>query len=181
VQAGGEAFATAVAQNAFRLMAYKDEYEVARLHRDPAFAKKLAETFEGDVGIRHLLAPPMLTRIDPRTGHPAKIAFGPWIGPVFALLARMKRLRGTVADPFGRTAERRMERRLIADYVATVERLAARPELASSKAGLDLARLPDMVRGFGHVKAANAQRYEKRRAELLAALDRTAPAADRAA
>jgi indolepyruvate ferredoxin oxidoreductase len=180
-KAGGEAFAAAVARNAFRLMAYKDEYEVARLHRDPAFARKLAETFEGDVRIRHLLAPPMLSRIDPRTGQPAKIAFGPWVGPVFALLARMKRLRGTWADPFGRTAERRMERRLAADYAATIERLAADPEIASSPAALELARLPDMVRGFGHVKAANAQRYEKRRAELLAELDTKTPAADRAA
>lgn len=84
-------------------MAYKDEYEVARLHRNTSFATKLAAQFEGDFKIRHLLAPPILSRIDPRTGHPGKISFGGWIRPAFGILPRFKRLRGTRFDPFGRT------------------------------------------------------------------------------
>jgi len=171
----GEAFALAVAKNAFRLMAYKDEYEVARLHDDRSFAVRLAEQFEGPVKVRHLLAPPALTRTDPRTGHPAKISFGPWIRPVFALLKRGKVLRGTRFDPFGRTQERREERRLIADYFALVERLSASLSEASLKAATELAALPDMVRGFGHVKAGSIARYEARRTDLLARLDRDHP------
>ena len=97
--AHGDGFVLAVAKNAFKLMAYKDEYEVARLHDDRSFATRLAEQFQGPVRIRHLLAPPALTRTDPRTGQPAKISFGPWIRPVFALLKRGKVLRGTRFDP----------------------------------------------------------------------------------
>lgn len=171
----GEGFAIAVAKNAFKLMAYKDEYEVARLQTDTSFAAKLSEQFEGPVKVRHLLAPPALSRIDPRTGHPAKISFGPWIRPVFALLKRGKVLRGTRFDPFGRTHERREERRLMAEYFALVERLSAALSDATLKPATELAGLPDMVRGFGHVKAANIARYEARRAALLASLDRDHP------
>ncbi|MFD2237656.1 indolepyruvate ferredoxin oxidoreductase family protein, partial [Aureimonas populi] len=174
-------FALAVAASAFRLMAYKDEYEVARLHRDPSFKAGLAAQFEGDFKIRHLLAPPMIARIDPRTGHPAKIAFGPWVRPVFGLLARLKWLRGTRFDPFGRTPERRMERRLIEDYASLVERLSAGLSASNLKSAVELAALPGMVRGFGHVKAASVARYEARRGQLMARLDRVRPPLDNAA
>lgn len=165
---GMTGFAEAVAKNAFKLMAYKDEYEVARLHRDRSFEKKLAEQFEGDFKIKHHLAPPMIAKIDQRTGHPAKIAFGAWIRPVFGVLEKLKFLRGTSFDPFGRTAERRMERQLIADYFGLVTELSAGLDTANHALAVELAGLPDMVRGFGHVKLAAVQRYEKRKTDLLA-------------
>ncbi len=160
-------FAEAVARNAFKLMAYKDEYEVARLHRDKSFAEKLSAQFEGDFTIRHHLAPPMISRTDKRTGHPAKIAFGGWIRPVFAVLERLKFLRGTALDPFGRTPERRMERQLIEDYFDLVVDLGTGLDAANHALAVELAGLPDMIRGFGHVKLAAVARFEKRRAELL--------------
>ncbi|CDZ70094.1 2-oxoacid ferredoxin oxidoreductase [Neorhizobium galegae bv. orientalis] len=165
---GVTGFAEAVAKNAFKLMAYKDEYEVARLHRDRSFEKKLAEQFEGDFKIRHHLAPPMIAKIDRRTGHPAKIAFGAWIRPAFAVLEKLKFLRGTSFDPFGRTAERRMERQLIADYFDLVTELSAGLDIGNHALAVELAGLPDMVRGFGHVKLASVERFEKRKADLLA-------------
>ncbi len=165
---GMAGFAEAVAKNAFKLMAYKDEYEVARLHRDQSFEKKLAEQFEGDFKIRHHLAPPMIARIDQRTGHPAKIAFGAWIRPAFGVLQKLKFLRGTAFDPFGRTAERRMERRLIEDYFALVTELSAGLDAANHAVAVELAGLPDMVRGFGHVKLLSVERFEKRKTDLLA-------------
>ncbi|CAN7479617.1 indolepyruvate ferredoxin oxidoreductase family protein [Neorhizobium sp. LjRoot104] len=165
---GVTGFAEAVAKNAFKLMAYKDEYEVARLHRDRSFEKKLAEQFEGDFRIRHHLAPPMIAKIDQRTGHPAKIAFGAWIRPAFRVLEKLKFLRGTSFDPFGRTAERRMERQLVADYFSLVTELSEGLDAHGHSIAVELAGLPDMVRGFGHVKLASVQRYEKRKTDLLA-------------
>ncbi|MGO6848344.1 indolepyruvate ferredoxin oxidoreductase family protein (plasmid) [Rhizobium ruizarguesonis] len=165
---GQTGFAEAVAKNAFRLMAYKDEYEVARLHRDRSFEKKLSEQFEGDFKIKHHLAPPMISKIDQRTGHPAKIAFGAWIRPAFAVLERLKFLRGTRLDPFGRTAERRLERQLIGDYVTLVIELSQALDAGNPSVATELAGLPDMIRGFGHVKLASIQRFEKRKNDLLA-------------
>ncbi|TCV73632.1 indolepyruvate ferredoxin oxidoreductase [Neorhizobium sp. R1-B] len=161
-------FAEAVAKNAFKLMAYKDEYEVARLHRDRSFEKRLAEQFEGDFKIRHHLAPPMITKIDQRTGHPAKIAFGGWIRPLFAVLEKLKFLRGTVLDPFGRTEERRLERQLVEDYFSLVREIAAGMDADNHALAVELAGLPDMVRGFGHIKRASIERFEKRKADLMA-------------
>ncbi|WP_105434716.1 indolepyruvate ferredoxin oxidoreductase family protein [Neorhizobium tomejilense] len=165
---GVTGFAEAVAKNAFKLMAYKDEYEVARLHRDRSFEKKLAEQFEGDFKIKHHLAPPMIARIDRRTGHPAKIAFGAWIRPAFGFLEKLKFLRGTAFDPFGRTAERRMERQLIEDYFDLVAELSAGLDAGNHALAVELAGLPDMVRGFGHVKLASVERFEKRKTDLVA-------------
>jgi indolepyruvate ferredoxin oxidoreductase len=175
VAPGEQAFATAVAKAAFRLMAYKDEYEVARLHLDPAMRQKLAEQFEGGYKLKYNLAPPMLSRIDPRTGHPAKIAFGRWIEPAFWMLTKLKGLRGTRFDPFGRTAERRMERQLIEDYFALVENLTARLSRESIAAAVRLASLPEEIRGYGHVKLAAVERFEKRKADLLNALGSSEP------
>jgi indolepyruvate ferredoxin oxidoreductase len=174
VAPGQEAFAAAVARAAFKLMAYKDEYEVARLHLDPAMRRRLAEQFEGG-RIRYHLAPPLLARIDPRTGHPAKMAFGRWIEPAFWALTKMKRLRGTRFDPFGRTAERRLERRLIEDYFGLVESLGERLSRENLAAAAELARLPQEIRGYGHVKAAAIERFEARKAELLKAFDAPEP------
>ena len=177
---GQEAFSMAVARSAFKLMAYKDEYEVARLHRDPAFRRRLHDEFEGDFKLRYNLAPPMLTRIDPRTGHPAKIAIGRWIEPAFWLLTRLKGLRGTRFDPFGRTAERRMERQLIREYFALVDDMATRLTPENHGVATELARLPQDIRGYGHVKAAAAESVRKRRAELLRTLASGTPASEAA-
>ena len=120
------ALTEAVARSYHKLLAYKDEYEVARLYSDPQFRKQLQDSFDGDYKLGVHLAPPLLSRVDPATGEPRKREFGPWIFPVLRALARLKGLRGTPFDPFGYTAERRMERRLIADYEREVEELLRR-------------------------------------------------------
>ncbi len=170
VRAVSEPLALVVAKSLFKLMAYKDEYEVARLYTDGSFAADLAKQFSGNVKLTFHLAPPILGRKDPFTGRPLKTAFGPWMMMGFRLLAKAKRLRGTAFDIFGGTAERRMERQLIADYRATIEQLIADPARARSTIALELAALPDMIRGFGHVKEANAAKAKGREVELLAQL-----------
>jgi indolepyruvate ferredoxin oxidoreductase len=168
-EAGGEAFAIAVARNLFKLMAYKDEYEVARLYTDGAFERQVAAAFEGDYRIRYHFAPPLLARTDPKIGEPRKRAFGPWMRPLLNVLKRFKRLRGTVFDVFGYTAERRTERRLIVEYVGTVQALLAGLTDANRALAIEIASLPETIRGFGHVKHKNLLAAEARRAELLKA------------
>ncbi|ADZ70022.1 indolepyruvate ferredoxin oxidoreductase family protein [Polymorphum gilvum] len=162
-----------VADMLYKVMAYKDEYEVARLHADPAFRARIAARFDDPRKIKVWLAPPLLARrLDERTGRPAKIAFGPWIFGVFGVLARMRRLRGTAFDPFGRTAERKAERALIEQYVSDVETVIG--HLGSAGYGLlvEIARVPDLVRGFGPVKEANLEKAAVKRAQLLDRLER---------
>ena len=116
----------AVARNLFKLMAYKDEYEVARLYTDGAFQKQVAATFDGDnLRFEFHLAPPLLARRDKTTGLPRKMSFGPWLLPLFRLLAKLKFLRGTSFDPFGYSTERRTERKLIDDYRALLREIGA--------------------------------------------------------
>jgi indolepyruvate ferredoxin oxidoreductase len=165
-----KALARAVARTAHRLMAYKDEYEVARLYSDGRFAAALAEQFEGDFTLRLHLAPPLLARRDKVTGHLQKRDFGPWVLRLMPLLARLRLLRGTPFDPFGRTAERRMERGLIAEYFATVEQILAELPQADYAGLVALAALPERIRGFGHVKEANAAAVAGARQDLLARL-----------
>jgi indolepyruvate ferredoxin oxidoreductase len=163
----GEALQRAVASNAYKLMAYKDEYEVARLYAEPAFREALDAQFAGAGRVSVWLAPPVLSRTDPRTGRPAKRKFGPWIFKVLGVLAAMKRLRGTWADPFGRTTERRTERALRDDYVETIGFLCdglEREDLAHATA---MAALPEMIRGYGPVKEAAMVEYAFQRAALL--------------
>jgi indolepyruvate ferredoxin oxidoreductase len=178
---GRQGLAEAVARGYFKLLAYKDEYEVARLHSDGAFAARLAGEFEGDYRLAFNLAPPLLARRDPATGVPRKIAFGPWILTAFRVLARLKRLRGTAFDPFGYTAERRTERRLIAEYETLVAEVLARLDDANHAAAVELAALPLRIRGFGHVKARALHEAKAREAELVAALRSPATAAREAA
>jgi len=166
LQPDSEAFASAVARNAFKLMAYKDEYEVARLHRAPAFREALAAGFTGDTRIHFHLAPPILTR-----GKPTKRAFGPWMDGVFGVLAKLKFLRGTPFDPFGRTDERRMERALIEEYEALVGDLSRGLSPSNHDTATAIAALPDEVRGFGHIKEASVTAYRARLATLKAELD----------
>jgi len=170
----------AVARYLYKLMAYKDEYEVARLYTDGAFAEELREAFSGDFRLRVHLAPPLLARRDPDTGLPRKRAYGPWVLRAMRVLARLKRLRGTPLDPFGYNPERRTERRLIEDYERTVERLLE--GLARDNHGLavEIASIPEHIRGFGHVKQRHLEAAKAREAELLEAW-RELPARRRAA
>jgi len=142
----------AVARYLFKLMAYKDEYEVARLHTDPAFTARIAEMFEGDYKIVHHLAPPILGKVDAQ-GAPVKQAFGPWMRSAFGLLARLKGLRGGALDIFGRTAERRTERALIGEYRACITELLAGLNAGNLAAAVEIAGIPEDIRGYGHVKA----------------------------
>jgi indolepyruvate ferredoxin oxidoreductase len=168
VQPGSDALSLAVARNLAKLMAYKDEYEVARLHRLPSQRQALKATFGGDVRIRYNLAPPLFSRRDPTTGHLIKREFGAWMGAAFAFLARFKGLRGTVFDVFGHTTERRMERQLIADYEALLDEVCDTLTAARLKTAIALAELPEQIRGFGHVKEASVDKVKPVRARLLA-------------
>ena len=163
----GEALAGAVARYAYKLMAYKDEYEVARLYTDGAFQERLAASFEGDLRLTFHLAPPVLARRDPVTGEPRKRTFGPWMWRVLGFVAKMRFLRGTPFDPFGHTAERRMERRLIDEYFETVEELVAglRPENVAL--AVEIASVPEQIRGYGHVKQRNVAEAEAAKTALI--------------
>ncbi len=162
---GGGDLTEAVAEGYFKLLSYKDEYEVARLHTE-TLDTALAEVF-GDVGrVTYHLAPPILGRKDSE-GRPVKSEFGPWMAGAFRILARFKFLRGTPLDPFGRSVERRMERRMIRDYEALIGEILGKLDAANVETATDLARLPLQVRGFGHVKLANAERVAEERAALL--------------
>jgi indolepyruvate ferredoxin oxidoreductase len=152
---GSTALAVMAARNFAKLMAYKDEYEVARLHADPAFKRELAATFEDGAKLRYNLAPPLFSKRDPQTGHLLKREFGPWVGKLFPLLAKGKRLRGTAFDPFGHTAERKMERGLIDQYEARMHEIAAALTSANHKFAVEAASLPAQIRGYGHVKHAS--------------------------
>ncbi len=149
--AGSTRLAEAVARYLFKLMAYKDEYEVARLHTDPAFAQKIAAQFEGDYKISYHLAPPAIAKRDAH-GHLVKQPFGPWMFTAFALLAKLKGLRGTALDVFGRTAERRGERALIDEYRQCIDELLATLDAMSLAQAVEIARIPEEIRGYGHVK-----------------------------
>ena len=176
---GRAGFAEAVARAYHKLLAYKDEYEVARLYTDGRFQAQVAAQFEGSYGLRFSMAPPLIAGRDPETGHLKKRVFGPWMLPAFRLLAQLKGLRGTPLDIFGYAAERRRERALIGEYESVVETLIA--GLASDNHGLavEIAEVPLAMRGFGHVKEANIACAKEREAELLAAF--SAPAAQASA
>jgi indolepyruvate ferredoxin oxidoreductase len=150
--AGLTGLATTVARNLFKLMAYKDEYEVARLYSEPQFRERLAAQFDNLGRIEVMLAPPLLARRDSKSGQVRKITFGPWIFPVLGWLARLKWLRGKAWDPFGLTEERRTERALIADYETIVDELASRLSAGNHAHAVAIAAVPEKIRGFGHVK-----------------------------
>jgi indolepyruvate ferredoxin oxidoreductase len=180
IGSGGDgklALTEAVARYYFKLLAYKDEYEVARLHADPAFRHKIAGMFEGGYKLKFHLAPPILNRPDPATGVARKSEFGPWMMPAFRMLARLKGLRGTVLDPFGHTEERRTERRLIADYEATIEEILGGLSRDNHALAVEIARVPEHIRGFGHVKRRHLAEAKKKEAELLAAFRKPEPRA----
>jgi indolepyruvate ferredoxin oxidoreductase len=169
VAPGSTMLTEAVARNLFKLMAIKDEYEVARLYTDGSFAKSLSEQFSGYDRLEFHLAPPLLGRRD-ADGKPLKSSFGPWMLKGFRLLAAMKGLRGRVFDPFGHTAERRMERRLLAQYEQDLDVIARLLEPGRLDAAVALASVPALVRGYGHVKQAAAGKAEAERKRLMARL-----------
>jgi indolepyruvate ferredoxin oxidoreductase len=165
---GGTALADAVARALFKLMAYKDEYEVARLYTETDFLGRIAGRFEGPYKLRFHLAPPLVAERDPQTGHLQKRAYGPWMLGAFRVLAKLRGLRGTRFDLFGYTAERQTERRLIAEYEALLDEILSGLTAANHAIAVELAALPLEIRGFGHVKEANLQRAKAKGAGLLA-------------
>jgi indolepyruvate ferredoxin oxidoreductase len=142
---------------------------VARLHSDPEFRRKLSEQFSGSVKLQFNLSPPAIAPKDKVTGLPRKMTFGSWMMPVFGLLARLKFLRGTVFDPFGRTAERKMERQLITDYEKTVDELLESLSTDNHPLALQIASVPEQIRGYGHVKEEHVDKAKACEAELLSA------------
>ena len=150
-------------------MAYKDEYEVARLYVEPAFRAALDQQFADAGKLSVWLAPPLLSPIDARTGRPQKRRFGPWIFRAFALLAKLKFLRGTPLDPFGYSEERRAERRLAREYFETIAAQADALSAATLSNAIELAALPQQIRGYGPVKMEAIAKADARRIELLSA------------
>ncbi|HEX2137661.1 MAG TPA: DUF6537 domain-containing protein, partial [Microvirga sp.] len=173
---GGTALTEAVARSLFKLMAYKDEYEVARLYTDGNFERQIASTFEGDnLRLEFHLAPPLMARKDPATGVPRKKSFGPWMMPAFRTLAKFRVLRGTPLDPFGYTHERRTERRLIRDFERVLEEILAKLSPDNHTLAVGLANVPQKIRGFGHIKARNLEAAKAEEAELLARFREPSP------
>ncbi|MGC2856410.1 indolepyruvate ferredoxin oxidoreductase family protein [Novispirillum sp. DQ9] len=176
--AGRSGLTEAVAKGLFKLMAIKDEYEVARLYTDGTFEEALKRQFEGDnLKLTFHLAPPLLGKRDPNSGRLVKTTYGGWMMGAFRALAKLKGLRGTALDIFARTSERKMQRRLREDYVAVVEELIAGLSHDSHALAVEIAALPRTMRGFGHVLEGNVDKAKAREAELLAAFRTPAPQA----
>ena len=176
----GSRLAEAVARYFYKLMAYKDEYEVARLHTDPAFKAKIANMFEGDVKLKFHLAPPLLAKHD-KEGRALKKEYGSWMMGAFGVLAKLKRLRGTPFDVFGYTAERRTERALIGAYRQTVEALLSKLTPENLAQAVAIASIPEDIRGYGHVKERHLKAAKQKEAALLAAFHAPQGAASQAA
>jgi indolepyruvate ferredoxin oxidoreductase len=164
---GKTSLTEAVARYLFKLMAYKDEYEVARLHTDRSFLDRVEGMFEGDFKLNYHLAPPIIAKRNAR-GELQKQKFGPAMLTGFRLLAKFKGLRGTALDVFGRTEERKTERALIAEYRASIDEVLAGLNAGNHALALEIASLPEQIRGYGHVKERNLAAARKRWAELVA-------------
>ncbi|MBI3506377.1 MAG: indolepyruvate ferredoxin oxidoreductase family protein [Proteobacteria bacterium] len=177
---GRTGLALAVARYYAKLLSYKDEYEVARLYSDGAFRAALARQFEGDYRIELNLAPPLVAERDATTGHLKKRTYGPWMLAAFGVLAKLKFLRGTKLDPFGRMEERKTERALIGEYEATIAEILANLTPANHGAAVGLASLPEEIRGYGHVRDAHLAKA-KAHGEILRANFRNPTAVTQAA
>ncbi|WP_428663700.1 indolepyruvate ferredoxin oxidoreductase family protein [Reyranella sp.] len=164
---GQTALAETVARNYAKLLAYKDEYEVARLFTETAFAAQLTSEFEGDFRLKFHLAPPLFAARDPKTGRLSKQEFGPWMLQAFRLLAKLKMLRGTAFDPFGYTAERRQERALIREYEQLIDELLSTLSLENHSLAVKLASIPEEIRGYGHVKESHLVKTRHKWDDLL--------------
>ena len=148
-----------VARYLYKLMAYKDEYEVARLYTSGDFERRLKQQFEGDFKLRFHLAPAILSPKNPKTGQPRKIEFGPWMFLAFKVLARLKVLRGTALDIFGYHRERRRERQLIVEYCDGIERMMSELDRDNYSLLVEIASLPEIIKGYGHIKNDNIKDY----------------------
>jgi indolepyruvate ferredoxin oxidoreductase len=157
-----------VAKAYFKLLAYKDEYEVARLYTDGTFRKTLEQEFQGPIRLTFHMAPPLIARRDPISGELQKQEFGAWMMPAFRLLARLKGLRGTAFDIFGYTAERKTERRLISEFEAVMEELLTGLTPDNHALAVEIAGLALRIRGFGHVKERNRKEAKECEERLLA-------------
>ena len=177
---GGDRFAREVAVSLYKLMAYKDEYEVARLYVETGFFDRVAQQFEGDYSLRFHLAPPLFSKRD-ADGHLVKRPYGPWIATAYRWLAKAKRLRGTPLDIFGYTEERRSERAAISEFESLMRRVADKLTAERQTVAIELARIPQTVRGFGHVKERNRVAAEARQQRLLPEFEQPGPRQARAA
>jgi indolepyruvate ferredoxin oxidoreductase len=166
---GLEGLAEAVSRYYFKLLAYKDEYEVARLYADPVFMEKVKSQFDGDYKLHFHLAPPLFAKRDPVTGELRKSEYGPWMFNAFKLLSKLRSLRGTAFDVFGYSAERRMERRLIDEYAELIGEVLANLSDDNHALAVRIASIPEDIRGYGHVKERNVVLAKERQAQLLAA------------
>src|SRR5471032_1339798 len=166
----------AVARYYYKLMAYKDEYEVARLYTDGAFKEKIAGMFEGDITLKFHLAPPLFAKHDAQ-GQLIKQEFGPWMMKAFGLLAKFKGLRGGALDVFGYTAERKMERALIVEYRQTVSALLSKLTADNLSQAVAIASIPEDIRGYGHVKERHFKAAKQKEAALIAAFNAPASVA----
>ncbi len=175
---GKTSLAETVARYLFKLMAYKDEYEVARLHAETGFQERIASMFEGDFKVNYHLAPPLLAKRNEK-GELVKRKYGPAMGLGFKVLAKLRGLRGTALDPFGRTEERRTERALIGEYRASVEQLIAGLDAGNHSLALEIAAIPEQIKGYGHVKERNLAAARQRWDALMQRWGR--PAAERRA
>jgi indolepyruvate ferredoxin oxidoreductase len=179
---GRDDLAGAVARNLFKLMAAKDEYEVARLFADISFDRQLRRTFASWDRLEFHLAPPLFAKRDPETGELMKSNYGPWMRSALRLLAGFRGLRGTPFDPFRYSTDRRLDRRLLADYEATLGQIAERLNAANHDAAVALAQYPEKIRGYGHVKKASADNaaaaVTRMRATFLASPERMPDAAE---
>ncbi|MDQ3028281.1 MAG: indolepyruvate ferredoxin oxidoreductase family protein, partial [Pseudomonadota bacterium] len=165
--AGSTQLTSVVARYLFKLMAYKDEYEVARLYTDTGFRERVAAQFEGDYKLNLHLAPPLWAKTDPATGEPRKRMFGPWMLGAMGVLSKLKGLRGTAFDVFGYSAERRTERALIDDYRKVVEELLATLDPKRVALAAEIASIPEFIRGYGPVKERHLRDAKAREADLL--------------
>jgi len=170
----------AAARALFKLMAYKDEYEVARLYSHGDFTKALMEQFEGSVKLSFHLAPPILAGRDKTTGHLRKRRFGSWIRVPFRLLASLRGLRGTAFDLFGRSEERKIERALVTDYEALLEYFVVNLTMDRLAEAVEIAALPMAIRGYGHVKTIAVKEYKEKLEARLAAFECSAPTSQQA-
>ncbi len=170
------ALTEAVARYYFKLLAIKDEYEVARLYTDGEFIRRVATQFEGNYTLRFHLAPPLTNKADPVTGEAKKSSYGPWMLGAFRVLAKMKGLRGSALDVFGKSAERKAERQLITDYEVLIEELTGRLAAHNYALAIELAGIPEHIRGYGHVKERQIKAAKVREAELLATFRAAKPA-----
>ncbi|MFZ0487571.1 MAG: DUF6537 domain-containing protein, partial [Arenicellales bacterium] len=167
VAPGDTRLSKAVARSLHKLMAYKDEYEVARLFTSGEFMQRVKQQFQGHYKLQFHLAPPLLAKRDPVTGHPKKRAYPGWTLHLFKALATLKFLRGTKLDPFGYSSERKLERRLIREYKETIETLLSDLDSSNYELSVDIAELPQQIRGFGHVKLQNVAKVREERKRLL--------------